>query len=140
MVIYDDALATGFVSAWSWQATISTVSPGYSGSSALQASLLPWGGLQIGFGNTGFSWQGKWTKLYFAAKTSQDNYNSVDVWFSAGGTKRAPVSLGTQWSVHTLDLANDLGAPATIFNPAGLVFFNDGPTPITLTVDLIELQ
>jgi hypothetical protein len=118
---------------------VSTTNSGaYQGSAALVVALQPWGGLQIGQATTPVQYQGIYTKLSFALKASQAT-NQVKVWFSSGGSKSYAVSLDTNWKVFTVDLVNDLGAPPTIFNPAGLVFQNNGPAAITLTVDALEL-
>jgi len=104
----------------------------------MSVALQPWGGLQIGQATTPVQWQGKYTKISVALKASAPTSN-IAVWFSAGGSKRASLSLDTNWKVVTLDLVNDLGAPATVFNPAGLVFQNNGPSGVTLLLDSLEL-
>jgi len=131
-------LASGYTTAWSWQTTVSTVSGGYSGSSAMSAAIGGWGGLQIGQATTPVQWQGKYTKVSVALKATAAT-NQISIWFSAGGSKRYTAALDTNWKVFTLDLVNDLGAPATIFNPAGLVFQNNGGSPVTLLLDSLVL-
>jgi hypothetical protein len=132
-------LASGYTTAWSWQATASTVNGGaYSGSAAMSVAIQGWGGLHIGQATTPVQWQGKYTKLSVALKATAAT-NQISIWFSAGGTKRYTAALDTNWKVFTLDLVNDLGAPSTIFNPAGLVFQNNGGSPVTMMLDSLVL-
>jgi hypothetical protein len=137
--IYDEGLALGYTTAWSWQCTTSTATGNaYSGQVSLQAAIAPWGGLQIGAAQQGVMWQGRYSKVNFAVKGNAAT-SQVSVWFS-GGAKRHPIAVDTTWRVYSLDLQADLGAPASIFNPAGFVFFNDGPSPNTINVDSISLS
>jgi hypothetical protein len=132
-------LASGYTTAWSWQTTVSTVNGGaYAGSASMSAAIQGWGGLQIGQASTPVQWQGKYTKVSVALKASAAT-NQISIWFSAGGSKRVTAALDTNWKVFTLDLVNDLGAPSTIFNPAGLVFQNNGGSAVTLMLDSLEL-
>jgi hypothetical protein len=137
LVVFDDALGAGFTTSWSWQATVSTSSPAYAGMNALKAVVSPWGGLQFGYNNAGFSWSGKYTKLSFAVKA--DAPVAMSVWFS-GSPKRSTVNVGTNWSVVTLTLQGDLEAPASLFNPGGLVFFRDGAQPATIYLDSVKVM
>jgi hypothetical protein len=139
VTIFDEGFASGYTSAWSWQTTANTVSgDAYSGQMSLQASLGPWGGLQIGANQQGVMWQGRYTTLNFAIKGAAAT-SQFDVWFS-GGAVRHSIAVGTSWTHYSLSLQGDLGAPASIFNPAGFVFFNDGPSPNTIYVDSITLS
>jgi hypothetical protein len=109
----------------------------YSGLISMKTVMQPWSGLQIGASQAGIQWQGTYTSLSFAIKCDTANYNSVDVYFNQASKVR--LALSTQWQVYTLSLSSSLAAPASIFNPLGLVFFNNGPTPVNVYLDSIRL-
>jgi hypothetical protein len=109
----------------------------YAGLMAMQATMQPWGGLQIGATMSGIQWQGKYSSLSFAIKCDQPNYGSVTVYFNQANKVR--LSLSTNWQVFNLPLASTMNAPSSIFNPLGLVFFNEGPTPVNVYLDAVKL-
>jgi hypothetical protein len=134
-VVFDEALASGYTTAWSWGTTTSVVSNQYyTGSNALQAQMGNWAGLQFGSTQGGVQWQGVYTKITFALKSNVDA--NIRVWFAGGLTK--VVTSTNSWSVYTFSLATDLAALPSLFNPYGLSFQVEGG-PVTLWVDSLKL-
>jgi len=131
-------LASGWTTSWSWQSAVNTVSGGaYSGTNSMQVVMQPWAGLQLAAASQGIVWAGKYTKLNFYVKTDAA---TTQLQLYLNGSKKVSVPSNTGWTPYSLSLANDLMAPASIGNPSAIVFFNNGPTPVTLYLDTVNLS
>jgi len=138
LTVFDETLNSAWTTSWSWQATVTyTTSTYYTGATSMKVVLQPWGGLQLGAFTTGVAWAGKYTTLNFAIK-SETASTQMKVYFN-GGAQVSAQSL-TGWTAYHLSLASDMQAPATLGNPNGLVFFNNGPNPVTYYIDAISFS
>jgi hypothetical protein len=136
--IFDEALNSAWLTSWSWNAQISVDSTtAFAGTKSLKVVVQPWGGLQLGAASLGITWNGVYRYLNFAIK-SEAPTTQLEVYFN-GGRKVAAPSF-TAWTPYQFSLGADLQAPAMIGNPNGLMFFNNGPQPVTLYLDAVTLS
>jgi hypothetical protein len=106
----------------------------------MKVVLAPYGGLQLGASTAGVAWQGKYSKLQFSIMSVGSNANNIDVyWNNNTGKKLTVTATIAGYRTFSPYLAADMNAPATLGNPGGLVFFNNGPQQVTLYLDNINL-